>query len=69
VTVAVGNQMLPATYASAAPNYPGEDQVNVVLPISLAHSGLVQVAVSVTVPGSNGVKNTYTSNAVSIFIQ
>ena len=69
VTVAVGNQKLPATYASAAPNYPGEDQVNVVLPISLAHSGLVQVAVSVTVPGSNGVKNTYTSNPVSIFIQ
>jgi uncharacterized protein (TIGR03437 family) len=70
VMVTVGNQTLQAVYAGAAPNNAGEDQVNVALPASLAHSGLVQVSVSVAGMTANGiVAPTMTSNFVTIYIQ
>ena len=55
VTVTVGGQTLPASYAGAAPNYAGEDQVNVLLPPSLAGGGTVGVSVSVAGSASNSV--------------
>jgi uncharacterized protein (TIGR03437 family) len=60
VTVTIGSHTLPATYAGAAPNYAGEDQVDVLLPASLAGSGTVNV--SVTVSGT-------VSNVVTVDIQ
>jgi uncharacterized protein (TIGR03437 family) len=42
VTVTIGSQTLPAFYAGSA-GYAGEDQVNVMLPASLAGSGTVNV--------------------------
>jgi hypothetical protein len=60
VTVNVGKLTLPTVYAGVAPGFAGEDQVNVVLPATLAGSGLVQLSVSVA-----GV----TSNLVTIYIQ
>ena len=47
MTVTIGSQTLPASYAGAAPDYAGEDQVNVLLPAGLAGSGTVNVSVSV----------------------
>jgi len=55
VTVTIGSQTLPAAYAGAAPNYAGEDQVNVLLPSSLAGSGTVNVYVTVAGTRSNVV--------------
>ena len=55
VTVTVGTHTLPATYAGAAPNYAGEDQVDVLLPSSLAGSGVVNVYVTVAGTASNVV--------------
>jgi len=55
VTVTIGGQTLPAAYAGAAPNYAGEDQVNVLLPSSLAGSGTVNVTVTVSGVVSNAV--------------
>ena len=55
VTVTIGSQTLPVLYAGAAPGFPGEDQVNVALPASLAHSGTVYLTVSVAVATSNQV--------------
>ena len=55
VTVTIGGQTLPAAYAGAAPNYAGEDQVNVLLPASLAGSGTVNVSVTVSSIASNVV--------------
>jgi uncharacterized protein (TIGR03437 family) len=55
VTVTVGSQGLPAFYAGAAPNYIGEDQVDVLLPSSLAGSGTVNVSISVAGTVSNVV--------------
>jgi uncharacterized protein (TIGR03437 family) len=60
VTVTIGGLTLPAAYAGAVPNYAGEDQVNVLLPSSLAGSGTVNV--SVTVSGT-------VSNVVTVAIQ
>jgi len=47
VAVQIGSQSLAAAYAGAAPMWVGLDQVNVVLPRSLAGSGTVNVTVSV----------------------
>jgi len=55
VTVTVGSQALPALYAGPAPGSPGEDQVNVALPASLAGSKTVFVTVSVAGTVSNAV--------------
>jgi uncharacterized protein (TIGR03437 family) len=55
VTVTIGSQTLAAAYAGAAPNYAGEDQVNVLLPASLAGSGTVNVSVTVSGIASNVV--------------
>ena len=55
VTVKIGSHTLPASYAGAAPNYAGEDQVNVLLPASLAGSGTVNVTVIVAGAASNTV--------------
>lgn len=46
VTVNIGSQSLSAAYAGAAPMWVGLDQVNVLLPHSLAGSGNVNVTVS-----------------------
>jgi uncharacterized protein (TIGR03437 family) len=53
VTVTVGNQTLPATYAGPATGFEGLDQVNVLLPPSLAGTGIVNVSVSVAGTVSN----------------
>jgi uncharacterized protein (TIGR03437 family) len=53
VTVEIGAQSLPAFYAGAAPTYVGLDQVNVLLPRSLAGSGTVNLSVSVAGTTSN----------------
>ncbi len=55
VTVTIGSKTFPATYAGAAPNYAGEDQVDVLLPSSLAGSGVVNVYVTVAGTRSNVV--------------
>ncbi len=55
VTVTIGGLTLPAAYAGAAPKYAGEDQVDVLLPASLAGSGTVNVTVSVSGAVSNVV--------------
>jgi uncharacterized protein (TIGR03437 family) len=66
VTVNIGNEsgLVPA-YAGQAPENFGEDQVNVPLPIKLAHSGLVEVSVTVGFAASQ----TMSSNHVTIFIE
>ena len=55
VAIMIGSQTLPAAYAGAAPNYAGEDQVNVLMPASLTGSGTVNVSVSVAGKVSNVV--------------
>ena len=58
-TVQIGDQSLPAVYAGPQPVFPGLDQVNVLIPLSLRGAGLVNV--SVTAGGA-------TSNAGQIYI-
>jgi uncharacterized protein (TIGR03437 family) len=53
VTVQIGGQSLAAAYAGAAPTFVGLDQVNVLLPGSLAGSGTVSLSVSVDGTASN----------------
>ena len=53
VTVEIGGQPLPAAYAGAAPTFVGLDQVNVLLPRSLAGSGTVSLEISVAGTASN----------------
>jgi uncharacterized protein (TIGR03437 family) len=60
VQATIGNQTATVLYAGPQGTYPGVDQVNVVIPQSLAGSGSVPVAVSI-----GGV----TSNTVNITIQ
>jgi uncharacterized protein (TIGR03437 family) len=59
VTVTVGSQTLPAAYAGPAPGFTGLDQVNVLLPASLAGSGTVNITVSVSGTASNVVTATF----------
>jgi uncharacterized protein (TIGR03437 family) len=47
VTVTIGGQTLPASFAGPTPGYAGLDQVNVLLPVSLAGTGIVNMSVSV----------------------
>jgi uncharacterized protein (TIGR03437 family) len=49
VTCTIGTQTLPVTYAGAQPQFPGLDQVDVLLPATLAGAG--QVNVTLTVDG------------------
>ena len=53
VTVTIGSQTLAAAYAGPAPTYVGLDQLNVVLPHTLAGSGTVNLTVSVAGAASN----------------
>jgi uncharacterized protein (TIGR03437 family) len=53
VTVTINGQALSPFYAGEAPGFLGEDQVNVLLPASLAHSGIVYVTVSIGSVTSN----------------
>jgi uncharacterized protein (TIGR03437 family) len=47
VAVTIGGQTLPAFYAGAASGYQGLDQVNVMLPQSLAGTGIANLSISV----------------------
>ena len=58
VSVTIGSQTLPAAYAGPAPGFTGLDQVNVLLPPSLAGSGTVNISVSVAGAMSNAVTAT-----------
>jgi uncharacterized protein (TIGR03437 family) len=49
VTVTAGGVSLPVSYASAQPVFAGEDQIDVLLPQSLAGKG--DVTIQVTVDG------------------
>jgi uncharacterized protein (TIGR03437 family) len=53
VTVNIGGQMLAPAYAGPAATYVGLDQINVVLPQTLAGSGTVNLSVSVAGATSN----------------
>ncbi len=53
VSVTIGGQSLPVTFASAAPGYQGLDQVNVMLPQSLAGTGIANLSVNVNGTFSN----------------
>jgi uncharacterized protein (TIGR03437 family) len=53
VIVQFGDQSLPAAYAGAAPTFVGLDQVNVLLPSSLAGSGTVSLSISAAGTASN----------------
>jgi len=57
VTVTIGSQTLPAFYAGSA-GYAGLDQVNVMLPASLAGSGTVNISVTIAGTQSNVVTAT-----------
>ena len=59
VTVTIGTQTLPVTYAGPAPGFTGLDQVNVMLPSSLAGTGTVNITVSVAGNVSNVVTATF----------
>ena len=47
VTCTIGGITLPADYAAAQPGYPGLDQVNLVIPRSLAGAGEVPVVLTI----------------------
>ena len=59
VTVLIGSLSLPAAYAGAQPQFPGLDQVNVLLPTSLQGAGKVNVTLSVDGQTSNSVPLTF----------
>jgi uncharacterized protein (TIGR03437 family) len=59
VTVRIGAQSLPAAYAGATGTYAGLDQVNVLLPVTLAGSGTVSLSVSVAGTASNALTVTF----------
>ncbi len=41
IQLSIGGQVLPALYAGSQPTYPGVDQINVLLPRTLAGAGMV----------------------------
>ena len=59
VSVTIGSHTLTAAYAGPAPGFTGLDQVNVLLPASLAGSGTVNITVSVAGMPSNVVTATF----------
>jgi uncharacterized protein (TIGR03437 family) len=56
VTVTIGGESIPALYAGPQGQFPGLDQVNVPLPLSLRGSGVVSVTVTVDGVTSNPVQ-------------
>jgi uncharacterized protein (TIGR03437 family) len=56
VTVTVGGEVVPVTFASAQPNFVGLDQVNIRLPRSLAGRGEVDVVLTVDGKAANPVR-------------
>lgn len=56
VTVIVGGEVVPVTFASAQPNFVGLDQVNIKLPRSLAGRGEVDVVLTVDGKAANPVR-------------
>ena len=56
VAVTIGGVSLPAMYAGSQGQFPGLDQVNVPLPLSLRDAGIVNVTVTVDGVTSNAVK-------------
>jgi len=56
VSVTIGGMSFPATYAGPQPQFPGVDQVNVPLSLSLRGTGVVNVTVTVDGVTSNPVK-------------
>jgi uncharacterized protein (TIGR03437 family) len=59
VTVNIGSLTLTPFFAGAAPNFTGLDQVNVMLPASLAGTGTVNVSVTIAGIQSNVVTLTF----------
>ena len=59
VTVAVGDLSVPAFYAGSQPEYAGLDQINIILPRSLAGAGSVGVRVEVDGSVSNAGSLTF----------
>jgi len=55
VRVSVNGMSLPATFAGAQPSFTGLDQINVLLPASLAGSGVANITVTVDGQNSNVV--------------
>jgi uncharacterized protein (TIGR03437 family) len=56
VTATIGSTTLPTTYAGAQGSFPGEDQINIALPASLAGAGVVDLTLSVDGQTSNSVQ-------------
>lgn len=56
VAVVIGKQRVKALYAGAQGSYPGFDQMNVLLPRSLAGAGVVDIAVNVDGAAANTVQ-------------
>lgn len=56
VTAQVGSQSLPVSFASAQGTFTGLDQINILLPASMAGSGLVNVVVAVDGVDTNPVQ-------------
>lgn len=73
VTATINGQTLPVQFAGAQGQFPGEDQINVQLPHSLAGSGTVSLVLTTTV-SANGLaaydsNTTSSSNTVTIDIE
>jgi uncharacterized protein (TIGR03437 family) len=56
VAVKVGSESVGAIYAGPQGQFPGLDQVNIALPISLRGAGVVDVTVTADGVASNAVK-------------
>jgi uncharacterized protein (TIGR03437 family) len=55
IAVTVGTTAVTAFYAAAVPGMEGVDQINVILPSSLAHAGTVYVQLAIGSATSNQV--------------